>query len=1152
MRKIKHEDDLLPALETNILADLDQLYEETLHQVLSGGDATRSFVIHVFSWLLYMKSPLTLSALMAAMSVASANSATIQPIQVSDMCAHLIVADIKRDAVRFAHQSIKEYLLRAKQDLFSPYLSHGLLTSTCIEVCSRGPPDGQALEVQPISIYVYAAMYWAVHLKGAEIPEAQDDLFLRMLPFVVDKDDMTPSLSFEIWLDTAAELAVLLPYHHPMKPALDAIPNEQSSPIFLAAVFGINGLLELVAESNPETDWNQENRLGHTAVYLAAALGHASTVSILIDQGADVNVECGRYGSPLHAACYGGHDEAVKQLLSHEASTTCGKRFQNALEASAHGDHEDIAIILVQGGTIKTEADYEHALHIAAEFGLVNLLAELQKPIFNSFWQKDMIDRQKARTTKAIKGGQLGVLQKFLSRTPDPSMLLAAESVATAATYGHNEIIRFLNGIGMDIEAKGELGTPLRSACLMGRMSTVQLLMEYGAGAKSGSLDDALHAAAAKGYAVIVKLLIQEGADVNHQGGTFGTALQAAAYTGHKETVEVLVDAGADVYAQGYSLDAFHAAAEGGHQEIVLLLLMRGYKFKEPPPNIRYRSFSPLLPPSPSPFLYLFEHVTPDQNIPGARKGSDRHTERESVFAKRYKSTLEACAATGQVGMARLYLNERLYLETLDQGCHATKENVVLDAIKLAAAYDQVKVLEVLLEWMIRRRPIRRYLLLVLKAAGERKSHNTIEFALSVASENGITTDEINQLRLKWPPSHEKYMDGVIDAEQIKHDFMWACTSGDEDGVCSILECKFEALLDRAAFTRGIELAAKAGHEPLLVILLRHLHLLFPQERLVSDEACIAAAKNNDISVLKLLLSERGSEVLGRDISLLGRLACIACSESYPDIIRCLVEELKMDVNVNVADDPLGHCSYEGEENSREGRLTSLLQVALRSFGQSPFWDESFQAMGEEKLLRRTEIVTCLLAHGADPSSLSSQDAFPIQVAAKICPETVVRQLIDAGADVTRVHDGKSAMDAAMAREWGSASIVQMILDAGGAFPVDFEKAQVIIERVAKFFRKIKDRPVDGVREREVPAHVLKDGLPAVLELLELLLRHYTYQKTDDMNYLFVLEAACQLGKRDFIELLLSRGTDPNGSGDYHGIPIQAAAGSGHHGKTSS
>jgi ankyrin repeat protein len=49
----------------------------------------------------------------------------------------------------------------------------------------------------------------------------------------------------------------------------------------------------------------------------------------------------------------------------------------------------------------------------------------------------------------------------------------------------------------------------------------------------------------------VVQLLLNQGAEVNAQGGEYGNALQAASRSGHKEMVQLLLNQGADVDAQG-------------------------------------------------------------------------------------------------------------------------------------------------------------------------------------------------------------------------------------------------------------------------------------------------------------------------------------------------------------------------------------------------------------------------------------------------------------------------------------------------------------------------------------------------------------------------------------------------------------------------
>ncbi|KAJ7439526.1 ankyrin repeat-containing domain protein, partial [Mycena galericulata] len=67
-----------------------------------------------------------------------------------------------------------------------------------------------------------------------------------------------------------------------------------------------------------------------------------------------------------------------------------------------------------------------------------------------------------------------------------------------------------------------------------------------------------------------VQMLLDNGADINTQGGEYGTALQMASVYGHREIVQMLLDNGADVNARGgrYGM-ALRAASEGGHEEVV-------------------------------------------------------------------------------------------------------------------------------------------------------------------------------------------------------------------------------------------------------------------------------------------------------------------------------------------------------------------------------------------------------------------------------------------------------------------------------------------------------------------------------------------------------------------------------------------------------
>ena len=87
--------------------------------------------------------------------------------------------------------------------------------------------------------------------------------------------------------------------------------------------------------------------------------------------------------------------------------------------------------------------------------------------------------------------------------------------------------------------------------------------------ARTASGATPLHAAAAYGYAAIVRLLLAEGAKAGEVGPNGNTALIYAAQEGHAEVVRVLLRAGADPQARNdFGATAVGLARGRGHREV--------------------------------------------------------------------------------------------------------------------------------------------------------------------------------------------------------------------------------------------------------------------------------------------------------------------------------------------------------------------------------------------------------------------------------------------------------------------------------------------------------------------------------------------------------------------------------------------------------
>ncbi len=102
------------------------------------------------------------------------------------------------------------------------------------------------------------------------------------------------------------------------------------------------------------------------------------------------------------------------------------------------------------------------------------------------------------------------------------------------------------------------------------------------AGADVNEKDEAgeapLHIAIVEGYQDIATLLIEKGAEVNIGDGRGLTPLHAAAWRGNRDAVVMLIASGADINARNNrdAVTPLHTAALAGRKETVALLLERG------------------------------------------------------------------------------------------------------------------------------------------------------------------------------------------------------------------------------------------------------------------------------------------------------------------------------------------------------------------------------------------------------------------------------------------------------------------------------------------------------------------------------------------------------------------------------------------------
>jgi hypothetical protein len=150
-------------------------------------------------------------------------------------------------------------------------------------------------------------------------------------------------------------------------------------------------------------------------------------------------------------------------------------------------------------------------------------------------------------------------------------------SLNYACNKGSLDQVRIILNLCLNAGIDGDNeGTPLRRAVKGGHYLVVRLLIERGADVnKSGPMGDTpLSTAALCGHHLVARLLIERGADVNKSGPIGDTPLCAAAYYGHHLVARLLIESGADVNKPGpVENTPLYYAALNGHTLVVKELL---------------------------------------------------------------------------------------------------------------------------------------------------------------------------------------------------------------------------------------------------------------------------------------------------------------------------------------------------------------------------------------------------------------------------------------------------------------------------------------------------------------------------------------------------------------------------------------------------
>lgn len=258
------------------------------------------------------------------------------PADIVEICGSLIAFDIVTHEIRLAHQSVRECLetLKPEKTAFAmpEKIAHAEMADVCLSyLLMDNFEKGMAKTTSDLEkllaaypLLKYAVENWIFHIRRADAEQDMQDKILRLF---------TPKSNprFILWLQV----------------------------IFWSTRRGFR---------LPGTD--DDHGAQPQPLYYAASYGLIMTVKRLVEAGAEVNDQAGRFGgTALHAACWRNHPEVAQYLLEQGANPHI-QDYNGAIPAdlaTMHGSSDPSFVALMYEYAKQSKAPY----NLASAVGMI-------------------------------------------------------------------------------------------------------------------------------------------------------------------------------------------------------------------------------------------------------------------------------------------------------------------------------------------------------------------------------------------------------------------------------------------------------------------------------------------------------------------------------------------------------------------------------------------------------------------------------------------------------------------------------------------------------------------------------------------------------------------------------------------------------------
>ena len=256
--------------------------------------------------------------------------------------------------------------------------------------------------------------------------------------------------------------------------------------------------------------------------------------------------------------------------------------------AAAKGHQSALQVLFERGRALGADRNYTQALRDVLPNGIEAMIAQTMRIV-------DAKGRTKGNALQlaASKGNSEDVVRLLRDGADiNHSSGVYGTALAAAAKHGDLTLVQLLLDEGANVNAKhGLYGTALHQAVVHRHEAVISRLLEYGAKIEfqtSRGPRSALHRAMSNGNVAIVRLLLAHKANINATSEVLVngeihsniTPCEVAAGMGHEVILKLLLQRGADINA-GKGQAALRIAKRFGHERIVDLLHEYGARLDE-------------------------------------------------------------------------------------------------------------------------------------------------------------------------------------------------------------------------------------------------------------------------------------------------------------------------------------------------------------------------------------------------------------------------------------------------------------------------------------------------------------------------------------------------------------------------------------------